>query len=86
MIHNEKRQARAAFSAETRIQRAMARLAESGCPVLILGEHGAGKRFVAAQIHAQSHLSRSAFQEIRCFDAEASTLQLRYPLPYSLSC
>jgi len=37
MIHNEKRQARAAFSAETRIQRAMARLAESGCPVLILG-------------------------------------------------
>jgi DNA-binding NtrC family response regulator len=42
---------------------------------LILGEHGAGKRFVAAQIHAQSHLSRSAFLEIRCFDADASTLQ-----------
>ena len=81
MIHNEKRQARAAFSAETRIQRAMARLAESGCPVLILGEHGAGKRFVAAQIHAQSHLSRSAFQEIRCFDAEASTLQAALSTP-----
>jgi len=59
----------------------MARLAESGCPVLILGEHGAGKRFVAAQIHAQSHLSRSAFQEIRCFDAEASTLQAALSTP-----
>jgi DNA-binding NtrC family response regulator len=75
MIHNEKRQARAADSTETRIQRAIARIAESDCPVLILGEHGAGKRFVAAQIHAQSHLSRSAFLEIRCFDADASTLQ-----------
>jgi len=52
-----------------------ARIAESDCPVLILGEHGAGKRFVAAQIHAQSHLSRSAFLEIRCFNADASTLQ-----------
>ena len=75
MIHNEKRQARAAHSTETRIQRAIARIAESDCPVLILGEHGAGKRFVAAQIHAQSHLSRSAFLEIRCFNADASTLQ-----------
>jgi len=75
MIHNEKRQARPAHSTETCVQRAIARIAESDCPVLILGEHGAGKRFVAAQIHAQSHLSRSAFLEIRCFDADASTLQ-----------
>ena len=75
MIHNEKRQARPAHSTETCVQRAIARIAESDCPVLILGEHGAGKRFVAAQIHAQSHLSRSAFLEIRCFNADASTLQ-----------
>lgn len=75
MIHNGKREARPALSMETRIQRAIARIAESGCPVLIQGERGAGKRFVAAQIHAQSHLSRSAFREIRCSDAGASTLQ-----------
>lgn len=75
MIHNGKRQARAAHSTETRVQSAIARIAESGCPVLILGEHGAGKRYVAAQIHAQSHLSGSAFQEIHCFDADAAALQ-----------
>jgi DNA-binding NtrC family response regulator len=75
MIHNGKRQARAARSTETRVQRAIDRIAESDCPVLILGEHGAGKRFVAAQIHALSHLSRSTFQEIRCSDADAATLQ-----------
>jgi DNA-binding NtrC family response regulator len=75
MIHNGKRQAKAADSNQTRVQRAIGRIAESGCPVLILGEHSAGKRFVAAQIHAQSHLARSAFQEIRCFDADAETLQ-----------
>ncbi len=74
-IHHGKRPARAAHSAETRIECAIERIAASGCPVLILGEHGAGKRFVAAQVHAKSHLSRGPFQEIRCFDADASTLQ-----------
>jgi two-component system response regulator AtoC len=53
MIHNGKRQAKPAPPTETRVQRAIARIAESDCPVLILGEHGSGKRFVAAQIHAQ---------------------------------
>ncbi len=75
MIQNGKRQARPASPAETRIQHAIARIAESDCPVLILGEHGAGKRFVAAQIHAKSNLSRSAFREIRCMDANAPALQ-----------
>ena len=60
---------------EARIQRAIARIAESDCPVLILGEHGAGKRTIAAQIHAQSNLSRGAFQEIRCMDADATALR-----------
>jgi DNA-binding NtrC family response regulator len=81
VIHNGKRQARAARSSETRVQRAIDRIAESDCPVLILGEHGAGKRFVAAQIHARSHLSRTAFQEIRCFDADATILQAALSTP-----
>jgi len=81
MIHNGKRQAKAAHSTETRAQNAIARIAESDCPVLILGERGAGKRFVAAQIHAQSHLSRSALQEIRCFDVDVPALQAALSTP-----
>jgi DNA-binding NtrC family response regulator len=75
VIHNEKRQAKPSPAAEARIQRAIARLAESDCPVLILGEHGAGKRYTAAQIHAGSNPSSSVFQEIRCADASAELLR-----------
>jgi DNA-binding NtrC family response regulator len=60
---------------EARIQRVIAQIAKSDSAVLILGEHGAGKRHVAAQIHAKSNLSRSALQEIRCMDATAMSLQ-----------
>ena len=75
MIHNGKRQTRLSPLTEARIQRAITRIAESDCPVLILGEHGTGKRSIAAQIHAQSNLSRGAFQEIRCMDANATALR-----------
>ena len=74
MIHNGKRQARPSLPTEARIRRAIARIAESDCPVLILGEHGSGKRSIAAQIHAQSNLSRSTFQEIGCKDATEQAL------------
>jgi DNA-binding NtrC family response regulator len=56
------------------IQRAVARIAESDCPVLIMGERGVGKRAIAAQIHAQSHRSRSAYTEIHSADADAQEL------------
>ena len=59
---------------EAQIQRAIARIAESDCPVLIVGEHGVGKRSIAAQIHAQSHRSRSSFTEIASADADAQTI------------
>jgi DNA-binding NtrC family response regulator len=75
MIHNGKRQAKPAPPTEARLQRAIERIAESDCPLLILGEHGTGKRSIAAQIHARSNLSRSAFQEIRCMDATAIVLR-----------
>jgi DNA-binding NtrC family response regulator len=74
MIQNGKRQAKPAPPTDARIQRAIARIAESDCPVLILGEQGTGKRFVAAQIHAQSNQSRNAFQEIRCAEANSTSL------------
>ncbi len=75
MIQNRKRHANPPLPTEARIQHAIARIAESDCPVLILGEHGAGKRSVAAQIHAQSNLPRNAFQEIHCLDADAIALR-----------
>jgi len=59
---------------EAQIQRAIARIADSDCPVLIVGEHGVGKRSIAAQIHAQSHRSRSIYTEIHCAEAEAEAL------------
>jgi DNA-binding NtrC family response regulator len=75
MIHNGKRQAKPAPHTEARLQRAIERIAESDCPLLILGEHGTGKRSIAAQIHARSNLSRSALQEIRCMDATDMVLR-----------
>jgi DNA-binding NtrC family response regulator len=74
-IQSAKRQAKPALPIEARIQRAVARIAESECPVLILGEHGVGKRTIAAQIHAHSNPSRGAFREIRCSDTNAQVLR-----------
>jgi DNA-binding NtrC family response regulator len=76
-IQSARRQAKPSVPArqfapiEARIQRAIARIAESDCPVLIVGEHGVGKRTIAAQIHAQSHRSRSSMTEIPGVDADA---------------
>lgn len=53
---------------------AVSRLAESDCPVLIVGEHGVGKRFTAAQIHVQSHQSRSQFKELNCTELDGQTI------------
>ncbi|MGD0547606.1 MAG: sigma 54-interacting transcriptional regulator [Terracidiphilus sp.] len=74
-IQNGKRQTLMIPPFEARLQRAIARIAESDSPVLILGERGAGKRSLAAQIHAQSNQSRSRFTEIRCSEAGTAALQ-----------
>jgi DNA-binding NtrC family response regulator len=59
---------------EAQVQRAINRIADSDCPVLLAGEHGCGKRTLAAQIHAQSHQSRSIFSELSSADLDAETL------------
>lgn len=59
---------------EGQVQRAVDRIAESDCPVLIVGEHGSGKRSIATQIHAQSHRSRNLLTEIHSDTAEAEML------------
>lgn len=68
------RQARPSAYIEARIQRAIASIAESDCPVLIVGEHGVGKRSIAAQIHLQSRRANRSFTEIRCADASAQSV------------
>jgi DNA-binding NtrC family response regulator len=59
---------------EAQIQRAIARIADSDCPVLIVGEHGVGKRTIASQIHAQSHRSRGIYTELHSADVNAETI------------
>ncbi|MGA2050104.1 MAG: sigma 54-interacting transcriptional regulator [Terracidiphilus sp.] len=79
-IQVSKRQGKAHFPTrpfapiEARVQRAIAHIAESDCPLLVFGERGVGKRSVAAQIHAQSHRSRTGFTEIQCADADAESI------------
>ena len=59
---------------EAQTRRAIERIAESDCPVLVAGEHGAGKRSIAALIHAQSRHARSSFTEIHSADASAQDI------------
>lgn len=63
---------------EAQVQRAIARIAESDCPVLIIGEPGAGKRSVSNQIHAQSHRSRSMFTELSSATADMEALSAAF--------
>jgi two-component system, NtrC family, response regulator AtoC len=73
-MQNVKRQTKPFAPTEAQIQRAIARIAESDCPILVVGERGVGKRSVAAQIHSQSHRSRSIYTEIHSADADAESL------------
>lgn len=69
-----KRAAKPTTPVEAQIQRAIARIAEFDCPILIVGEPGVGKRSIAEQIHARSHRSRSGYTEIVCADATPQKL------------
>ncbi len=60
---------------DVHLQRAIARISDSDCPILIEGEHGSGKRSVAGQIHAQSHRSRGLFTEICSINADEEAIQ-----------
>jgi DNA-binding NtrC family response regulator len=79
-IQNVRRQTKAFVSmkpfasVEPQVQRAIARIAESDCPVLIVGEHGVGKRSIAGQIHLQSHRAKGIYTEIHSADADAQAL------------
>lgn len=63
---------------EAQVRRAIDRIAESDCPVLVVGEHGSGKRTVATQIHAQSHRSRHQLIEIQSDTADERMLETAF--------
>lgn len=67
-LQGGKRQSRLTVPLDTRTRQAITSLAESACPVLIVGEAGAGKRSVAECIHAESRFSRGGFAEIQTRD------------------
>src|SRR4051794_12103720 len=73
-IQNLRRPSKPFAPIESQTQRAIGRIAESDCPVLIAGEPGVGKRSIAVQIHAQSRRARSPFTEIHSLDATAESI------------
>jgi DNA-binding NtrC family response regulator len=75
LIANENQPATTTVPIAEQVQQALLRIAESDCPVLILGEPGAGKRSLATRIHAQSKRFRAAFDEINCREATPASLQ-----------
>lgn len=56
------------------VRLAMAHIAESDCPVLILGEHGVGKRSAARQLHALSFRRQEPYTEVGCADLDEESL------------
>jgi two-component system, NtrC family, response regulator AtoC len=49
-----------------RVRATLPRIADCDCPVLILGEAGAGKRWLARELHAHSHRCRNSYMELAC--------------------
>jgi DNA-binding NtrC family response regulator len=56
------------------VRLAIAHIAESDCPVLILGEHGVGKRSTARQLHAESLRHHEPYTEMGCRDLDPDRL------------
>jgi len=73
--HKGKRQAPSHPPIQEQMRRAIARIAESDCPVLIAGEHGVGKRLIAEQIHLQSHRARGTYLELESGDADPKSVR-----------
>ena len=58
----------------TSVEQIINRVANSSCPILIVGEPGSGKRTLARQIHEASSQARNEFLEINCLTATDKSL------------
>ena len=58
----------------TSVGRIIDRVANSSCPILIVGEPGSGKRTLARQIHEASAQARNEFLEVSCQTATDKSL------------
>src|SRR6516162_6089470 len=67
-----------------KVRPAIAHIAESGCPVLILGEHGVGKRSVARQLHARSFRHQEPYTELWCAGLDEEKLSPNLSTPGTL--
>jgi two-component system, NtrC family, response regulator AtoC len=56
------------------VHAALSRVADSDCPLLILGEPGVGKRWLARQLHARSHRCLCTYTEVACAGLGPETL------------
>ena len=65
---NGKRHPKYRIPLDARTRQAITPLAQSDCPVLIVGEAGVGKRSIAEWIHTESHFGRAAFVEVEAAD------------------
>lgn len=70
-----KRQIKSTFPIGSRTRQAIAVLAVTDFPVLIIGEAGVGKRLIAEFIHAESRFCQAAFVEIQASDCTADRLR-----------
>ena len=73
-IQGVKRRTKPLTYIEPRIRRVLAQVADTDFPLLLAGEHGAGKRTVALQLHGQSHRSRGVFTEIQGADCNEESV------------
>ena len=60
------------------------RVADSFCPILIIGEPGSGKRTLARQIHEASSRSQNEFLELSCQTANDTSLEGAVKAPGTL--
>ena len=58
----------------TSVEQIINRVANSSCPILIVGEPGSGKRTLARQIHEASSQARNGFLEVNCQTATDKSL------------
>jgi DNA-binding NtrC family response regulator len=73
-----------AASLPERVRLAMWRIADCDCPILLVGERGAGKRWIARELHVRSHRFRLPYRELACAGLNREALLAAVSCPGTL--